>query len=668
MRRLKPEFQGPQLPKTTRLKGAKQATITEDRIVQIERSALMPSPLNPRTHYSESSIAGLADNIREVGIIEPLIVRPAADVDAARGFTHEVIAGHRRLRAAEVAGLAFLPAQVRSIGDSAVLDLMLSENLQREDLNPIEEAQGLQQWLALPREDGGPRTKKDASERLGKTERHIDNCLRLLRLPKKAKEALEAETIGSAIGYLIAKVPSEDLRKRLTSEVLSGFGEGPMSKREVIDHIRRNYMVELRGSAFSQSDATLVPIVEKDGERVAGGACKDCPWNTANMPDSADGKMHLCTNPACYQAKMTHHVEAVKSAAVKAGKLVIEGEQARRYIYHDGTPGYQTGMVSLDEAPSAAEVVGERKPPKWRKLLAGKASGEIVSGRTEEGEAIKGKVEGEIKVPTTVVFDSKGRAHELVDRKLAIEVARKNGYTDLFSPRASRAKSGAQAEQQEREAAERAKQKLESATASAALGELVAEIGKRGISEAAWWGILELAYFHAGSDGEAFLCQRRGLEVKKSELGHPEKEKAIRAHAETLLPASLPGLAIELLLAGWMKHRGVEAPGFAAMAKVFELDVKAIKARVKAEVAEKKKPKPKKAKKEPPPKPVRELIGELAPKHGLKTLAAIDDLAMKTCGRPYDVLQGGELTALLDAIKELPVPEKKAKAKKGRGK
>jgi ParB family transcriptional regulator, chromosome partitioning protein len=139
-------------------------------IQRVAVARIHPCPFQPRKDFSEESLRELADSIKEQGVIQPLIVR-------RRGDAFELIAGERRWRAAQVAGLAELPVIVREADDREVLELALIENLQRENLNPIEEALGYSQLIEQFR-----LTQEEASTRVGKSRAVVANALRLLRL------------------------------------------------------------------------------------------------------------------------------------------------------------------------------------------------------------------------------------------------------------------------------------------------------------------------------------------------------------------------------------------------------------------------------------------------------------------------------------------------------
>ena len=169
------------------------------RAVPIE--AIRPSPFQPRRHFAESELDGLAQSIREKGIVQPLLVRPIAD--AAEDF--ELVAGERRWRAAQRVGLHQVPVVVRALGDSDALEIALVENLQREDLSPLDEAEA---YSRLMREFG--RGQASLAEAVGKSRSHVANTVRLLSLPAPVRRSLEegALSAGHARALLGAPDPS----------------------------------------------------------------------------------------------------------------------------------------------------------------------------------------------------------------------------------------------------------------------------------------------------------------------------------------------------------------------------------------------------------------------------------------------------------------------------
>ena len=151
---------------------ARSETSTGETVQQVPVARIQRSPLQPRKDFPPESLKELADSIREQGILQPLILRPAPE-----GF--ELIAGERRWRAAQLAGLSQVPAIVREVGDARLLELALIENLQREDLNPIEEALGYSQLI-----EQFQLRQEDVAGRVGKSRAAVANALRLLNLPQ----------------------------------------------------------------------------------------------------------------------------------------------------------------------------------------------------------------------------------------------------------------------------------------------------------------------------------------------------------------------------------------------------------------------------------------------------------------------------------------------------
>jgi len=173
------------------------------RTVPIE--AIRPSRFQPRRRFAEAELDGLVQSIREKGVIQPLLVRPLDNAGGEPGPDFELVAGERRWRAAQRAGLHEVPVVIRPFGDSEVLEIALVENLQREDLTPLEEAEA---YSRLMQEFG--RSQAELAETIGKSRSHVANTLRLLALPPPVKHQLEegALTAGHARALLAAPDPA----------------------------------------------------------------------------------------------------------------------------------------------------------------------------------------------------------------------------------------------------------------------------------------------------------------------------------------------------------------------------------------------------------------------------------------------------------------------------
>jgi ParB family transcriptional regulator, chromosome partitioning protein len=183
------------------------ATATEDAS-EIPIDLIEPSPLQPRFVFDEAKLNELANSIRANGVVQPLLLR-------RRGDRYELIAGERRWRAAALAGLTKVPAVVRSISDDKVLELALIENIQREDLNPIEEARAYKKLI----ETIGL-TQETVAERVGRDRSYVTNYLRLLRLPDDLQELLQSGRLSTGHARAILGTDQVDLQRRLARKVI----------------------------------------------------------------------------------------------------------------------------------------------------------------------------------------------------------------------------------------------------------------------------------------------------------------------------------------------------------------------------------------------------------------------------------------------------------------
>ena len=173
---------------------------------EISIDAIAPNPRQPRQNFDAAALQELADSIREHGLIQPLVVTRAANPGAA-GPAYTIIAGERRWRAARLAGLQQVPAVIKEASDQALLELALVENVQRADLNPLEEAAAYHMLI----EEFGL-TQAQVAARVGKARVTVTNALRLLRLSEPVKEALVTGTISEAHARTLLGLEEEDLQ------------------------------------------------------------------------------------------------------------------------------------------------------------------------------------------------------------------------------------------------------------------------------------------------------------------------------------------------------------------------------------------------------------------------------------------------------------------------
>jgi len=187
---------------TTGVRTKGSSTISEIPLSQIEAN-----PNQPRRDFDEASLHELAASIAQIGIVQPITLRQVADE------RYQIIAGERRWRASQLAGLEAIPAYIRTIGDENVMEMALVENIQREDLNAIEIALAYQHLL-----EGQGMTQEKVAERVGKSRTAVTNYLRLLRLPAQVQMALQKKEIDMGHARALLAVESPSMQIRLFNE------------------------------------------------------------------------------------------------------------------------------------------------------------------------------------------------------------------------------------------------------------------------------------------------------------------------------------------------------------------------------------------------------------------------------------------------------------------
>lgn len=191
------------------------ALLSSDRTIdlesepsEVEIDSIVPGPQQPRTHFDEASLEGLAESIRSHGVVQPLLVR-------RRDGGYELIAGERRWRAAKLAGLSRVPVVVKEVPDESLLEIALIENIQRENLNPIEEAQAYKKLI----ETVGL-TQEALASRVGRDRSYITNYLRLLRLPEDLQQLVIDGRLSTGHARTLLALSHVDLQRRMARRIL----------------------------------------------------------------------------------------------------------------------------------------------------------------------------------------------------------------------------------------------------------------------------------------------------------------------------------------------------------------------------------------------------------------------------------------------------------------
>lgn len=210
---------------------------------EISVAEIRPNPYQPRSTFDDEALGALADSIREVGILQPVLVRPAEG-----GF--ELIAGERRWRAAQRVGLKTIPALVRETDDTAALEHALVENLQRDDLNPLEEAAAYQQLI----EDFGL-THEQVASRVGKSRASVSNTLRLLQLPPSIQRAIRERQLSMGHARALLGTPDRSFQEALALQII----KDDLSVRHVEGVIKAHNEETTGGTRSTSTSSRLRP-------------------------------------------------------------------------------------------------------------------------------------------------------------------------------------------------------------------------------------------------------------------------------------------------------------------------------------------------------------------------------------------------------------------------
>ena len=228
-----------------------------DRVISASLTEVIPSPLQPRKHFTDDALDELVDSIREHGVIQPLIVRRVGD-------KLELIAGERRWRACQKVGVATVPVIEREASDRDVLEMALIENLQREDLNPIEEADA---YVRLAKDFG--MTQEDIAARVGKNRATVANSMRLLDLATEAREHLIGGRISIGHAKVILAIKTKQEQALIAEQVVKRGLTVRATEKLVNEHLNPHQGKVVRPGRTNQLSAALAEVQEQLRERLA---------------------------------------------------------------------------------------------------------------------------------------------------------------------------------------------------------------------------------------------------------------------------------------------------------------------------------------------------------------------------------------------------------------
>jgi ParB/RepB/Spo0J family partition protein len=337
-----------------------EATVSSaTQFVNLDISLIIPSLTNRKT-FDPDKLQSLADSIKIKGVLEPIMVRPLPGSrveETARGRgqkfqgyvvpTHEIVFGERRFIASKMAGKTTIPALIRSADDLAAMEDQLIENLHREDLTDLQEAEGFQKLMELSGISANALAVK-----LDLKPGYVHAHLKLHSLTADARQALVDKKIDFSRALRIARIPDAKLQVKALKEIISGNyrygGHEAMTLREAEAHIQQNYMLKLTSATFDIVSLDLVP---------EAGSCNACPKRTGHDPELfSDVKKteDLCIDPACFHGKEAAHAAIQVKQAKAKGQTVIAGREAKELqadTYKANFKGYKR-LDHADDSPT----------------------------------------------------------------------------------------------------------------------------------------------------------------------------------------------------------------------------------------------------------------------------------------------------------------------------
>jgi ParB/RepB/Spo0J family partition protein len=334
--------------------------------VLLDIDSLVPSQsefqVRRRRRFEKKALEDLAASIKSIGLLEPIVARPL------KKGQYEIVAGERRYLAAKIAGRKKISATVRELTDAEAISVQVIENLQRVDPHPLDEAEGYEQLLKLQPKDKRKEYIDEIARTVGRSRSYVYLRLQLLKLSPAIQEALYSGKIDvSTAGYL-CRIPTPELQAQCLKEITDEQQYGDlMTARDIEEHIRQNYTLELKAAPFPVDDETLVQ---------GAPACGKCPKRSGNDPDLfgfIKGK-EICTDTKCFAAKRQAAGERKAAELEAAGKTVIKGAAADGIVRldYENRPRIGGGYIGLDDV-----CHDDPKHRKVREILGAKADDAI---------------------------------------------------------------------------------------------------------------------------------------------------------------------------------------------------------------------------------------------------------------------------------------------------
>ncbi|HYW38268.1 MAG TPA: ParB/RepB/Spo0J family partition protein [Terriglobales bacterium] len=302
---------------------------------ELPLNTLQESRTNPRRQFDETKLIELAANIRQHGVLQPVLVRPLPGGEA--GF-YELVAGARRYRASKLAGRETIPATVRELTDTECLELQLIENLQRADVHELDEARG---YAALMQLQPETYTVETLAEKIGRSEKYVYARLRLIHLVDEVQQAFYTGKLTVAHAFEIARLQPTDQQRalaecfpqhRTVAALLKDKKAEAVTVRELRNWIEREIHLDLANAPFDLQDETLLPVA---------GSCARCPKRTGTNPllfPEVGQKKSICTDRQCYRAKVEALVQLRVKPLEESGEKPLRVSQAPAWQAKNAKP------------------------------------------------------------------------------------------------------------------------------------------------------------------------------------------------------------------------------------------------------------------------------------------------------------------------------------------
>lgn len=320
------------LDNTDTLAATQAAPASDTKFRMVDLQLIVESLTNPRHNFNEKKMAELAETIKDKGVVTPILLRPLPGSRMADTFgyrepgaplpVYELVSGARRLRGSHLAKRKTVPAMIRVISDRDAREIQHIENIQREDVDKLEEAESFRSL----REEFGM-SADDIAEKIGQSRSYVFSVLKLLDLCQVGRQALCDETLDFSKALAVSRIPNEGQQLKAIKDLTARDhnGDPRIGARETKKHIRQNYMLELGKARFDITDASLVP---------AAGACEACPKRTGANPElySDEDSADLCTDSPCFHLKEEAHGKQIAAEASAKGQTVIVGKEAEELV------------------------------------------------------------------------------------------------------------------------------------------------------------------------------------------------------------------------------------------------------------------------------------------------------------------------------------------------